>query len=55
LRTISPAGTDQGWLLFDVPIGSYRLRLTNAADPEQEAHSFVDLPLSLDPDNILPK
>lgn len=54
LRTISPAGTDQGWLLFDVPIGSYRLRLTNAADPEQEEHSFVELPLRLDSDSMLP-
>jgi hypothetical protein len=54
LRTISPAGTDQGWLLFDVPIGSYRLRLTNGGDPGEEEHSFVELPLRLDSDEASP-
>src|SRR2546422_259696 len=29
LRNISPAQTQQGRMLFDVPLGSYKLRLTD--------------------------
>ena len=54
LRTISPAETDQGWLIFDVPVGSYRLRVTNGNDPGDERHSFIELPLRMDYDDNSP-
>ena len=54
LRTVAPADTDQGWIAFDVPLAFYRLRVTNAADPGDEQFAFVNLPLRLDSDTVLP-
>jgi len=50
LRTISPAETQQGRILFDAPLTSYKLRLP-AADPASEKFALVDIPLRMDPDS----
>src|SRR5579862_9761134 len=50
LRTIGPAQTLQGRLLFDVPLTSYRLRLVDGADPAFEKFAFVTVPLNLNAD-----
>jgi hypothetical protein len=47
LRSVKPAQTERGRVLFDVPVGAYRLRLANDADPENEKVALVDIPLQL--------
>ena len=49
LRTIPSVGTDQGWILFDVPPATYRLRVTNGGDPEQEKVAMVEIPYRVSP------
>jgi hypothetical protein len=52
LRTLNPAQTEQGRLLFDVPLGSYRLKLTNGGEPGAEKTAWVSIPLRMDPDSF---
>jgi hypothetical protein len=47
LRTLGPQQTLQGRILFDVPLGSYRLRLSNG-DSASANFSYVQIPLQLD-------
>jgi hypothetical protein len=47
LRTVKAAQTERGRLLFDVPLGTYRLRVVNDADPENERVALVEIPLQL--------
>lgn len=49
IRRINPAQTDDGWLLFDVPTNSYKLRVTDGAI-ENEHVAYVSLPLSMQTD-----
>jgi len=48
LRTISPGQTQQGNMLFDVPLTSYKLRVPDVADPGLEKYVSVQIPLQLD-------
>lgn len=50
LRTISPAQTQQGRIAFDVPLSSYRLRVTNGGSPGTERYAWVEIPLRMDAD-----
>jgi hypothetical protein len=50
VRTLEPAQTQQGLLVFDVPLASYRLRVTDGADPGAEKFAWIDLPLRMDVD-----
>jgi hypothetical protein len=50
LRNLSPAETKQGNLLFDVPLTSFRLRLTDGGEPGSEKFVWVEIPLRLDTD-----
>ena len=50
LRTISPGQTQQGAILFDVPLTSFKLRVTDVADPGLEKYVTVQIPLRLDAD-----
>lgn len=50
LRTLSPAQTQQGRLVFDVPLTSYRLRLTDGGEPGTEKYAWVEIPLRIDTD-----
>ena len=54
LRTLSPAQTLEGKLLFDVPLTSYRLRLTDGAGPGIEKYGWVSIPLRMDVDTDVP-
>jgi len=49
LRQVKPADTEGGRILFDVPVASYRLRVVNDAEPENERAALVDIPLQLGP------
>jgi uncharacterized protein DUF4352 len=51
LRNISPAQTQQGRILFDAPLTSYRLRLTDGAGPGEEKYGWVTIPLRMDVDS----
>ncbi|HEY2843805.1 MAG TPA: DUF4352 domain-containing protein [Bryobacteraceae bacterium] len=50
LRTISPAQTQQGMILFDVPLTSYKLRIPDVNDPGLERYVTVQIPLSMNSD-----
>ena len=53
LRNISPAQTQQGRIVFDVPLSSYRLKLTDAGEPGSERFAWVSIPLRMDVDSEL--
>jgi hypothetical protein len=48
LRTVKPADTIYGRVVFDVPPAAYQLRISTDAEPENEEFATVDLPLELD-------
>jgi hypothetical protein len=50
LRRIPPAQTEDGWLLFDVPANSYKLRVTDGA-VENEHVAYISIPLSMQTDS----
>jgi hypothetical protein len=55
IREIAPGDTRTGKMLFDVPLTSYRLRLTDGGEPGSERNVWVDIPLNLNtntPSNI---
>lgn len=49
IRRINPAQTEDGWVLFDVPTNSYKLRVSDGA-PENEHIALIGIPLSVDSD-----
>ena len=50
LREFTPGETRTGNIVFDVPLASYRLRLTNGGEPGSERLVWVDIPLRIDTD-----
>jgi len=48
LRTISPGQTQQGNILFDVPLTSYKLRVPDINDTGFDAYSSIQIPLRMD-------
>lgn len=52
LRTLGPAQTLQGRVVFDVPLGSYRLRLPDGAESGYERYAWVTIPLRMDIDSV---
>ena len=50
IRTVGPAQTVQGRVVFDCPLSSYKLRLVDAGEPGSEKTAFVEMPLRLDAD-----
>jgi hypothetical protein len=56
IRRIDPAQTEDGWLLFDVPTNSYKLRASDGA-LENEHVAMISIPLSMNsemPDTTKP-
>jgi uncharacterized protein DUF4352 len=53
IRTLSPAETRRGNIVFDVPLTSYRLRLTDGSEPGTEKFVWVDIPLRIDTDTSI--
>jgi len=49
LRSVKPAQTERGRVLFDVPTGAYQLRVANDAEPEIQKVAHVEIPLQLTP------
>ena len=50
LRDVGPAQTLEGRILFDVPLASYKLRLTDGGGPGAEKYGWVTIPLRMDTD-----
>ena len=50
LRSLNPAQTQQGRILFDVPLSSYKLRLSDGGPAGSEKYSWVEIPLKMDID-----
>jgi Domain of unknown function (DUF4352) len=50
LRTVAPAQTLQGNLLFDTGLASYKLKLTDGGEPGAEKNAWVAIPLRMDVD-----
>ena len=48
LRSINPAMTEEGWVVFDVPTNAYNLRLADPDNPDATRISFVKIPLKLE-------
>jgi hypothetical protein len=48
LRTIRPAETLQGRVVFDVPLSAFRLRLPDGGETGYEKYALVNIPLSID-------
>jgi hypothetical protein len=53
LRDVGPAETRQGNIVFDVPLTSFRLRLTDGAEPGTEKFVWVEIPLRMDTDSTI--
>lgn len=47
LRTVKPAETLQGRVIFDVPLSSFRLRLPDGGESGYEKYAWVNIPLSI--------
>jgi hypothetical protein len=47
LRSVKPAETLHGRILFDAPTGDYQLMVTDDADPDKQASATVEMPLEL--------
>jgi hypothetical protein len=54
LRTINPGQTEQGRIVFDVPLTSYKLHLTDGGGPGAEKLASVTIPLHMDIDTSVP-
>lgn len=50
LRDIGPGQTKQGTIVFDAPLTSFRLRLTDGGEPGTEKFVWVEIPLRMDTD-----
>ncbi len=57
LRHLEPVESVAGWVLFDVPRGSYRLRVSDDAfDPEAVKAALIEVPLQFEaPADYLPE
>jgi hypothetical protein len=53
LRDIAPSETKQGNIVFDVPLTSFRLQLTDGGEPGMEKYVWVEIPLRMDTDSSL--
>jgi hypothetical protein len=52
LRLLRPGQTLQGRVVFDVPLGSYRIRLPDGGGTGYEKYAWVDIPLRIDSDPV---
>lgn len=48
LRSVQPAQTEQGLIVFDAPMQAYKLVLSDGGDLEKERHALVDIPVNLE-------
>jgi len=51
LRQIRPVETQQGRVVFDVPMGAYQLRVTDDFEHAAEKYALIEIPLRIEQDN----
>jgi hypothetical protein len=51
LRTLSPAQTQQGRIVFDVPLTSYKLRVNDGGESGADKYAWIQIPLRLEADS----
>ena len=51
-RNVAPAQTEQGRILFDVPLTSFKLRLPDVSDTGYDKYAWVSIPLRIDADQV---
>jgi hypothetical protein len=49
LRRVAPSSTEQGYVVFDVPVGAYKLQVSSGGDPEKEQIAQIEIPTKLAP------
>lgn len=49
IRSVQPAQTEDGRVVFDVPTGSYRLKVSNDPNPASETAALIEIPLDFQP------
>ncbi|MBI1897078.1 MAG: DUF4352 domain-containing protein [Acidobacteria bacterium] len=47
LRNVSPAETEQGVIVFDVPPGAYKLRVSDGGDIRNEKTATIEIPYEI--------
>jgi Domain of unknown function (DUF4352) len=47
LRNVGGSQTEQGWIVFDAPVGAYKLVITHG-DIGEEKYAHVDIPVQLE-------
>ena len=52
IRSVGPAQTIQGRIIFDVPLSTFRLRLPDGGETGYEKYAWVDIPLRIDADQV---
>ena len=50
LRRVPPAQTEDGWILFDVPTNSYRLKISDTNDAGTEQTALIVIKLTTPPE-----
>jgi hypothetical protein len=48
-RLVQPAETETGAVVFDAPLGAYRLRVINDADEAHEVSGSIEIPIQVGP------
>jgi hypothetical protein len=47
-RTVEPAQTETGYVIFDAPVAAYKLVMSDAGEVGQEKYAYVDIPVELE-------
>jgi hypothetical protein len=47
-RTVRPEETKQGWVVFDAPLGAYRLAVSDGGEIGNEKYAHINIPVQLD-------
>jgi hypothetical protein len=48
LRSVQPAQTEQGSVIFDAPVGAYKFAISDGGEPGSEKYAHVDIPVQLE-------
>ncbi len=48
LRNLAPVQTDEGYVVFDVPLGAYKLQVSDGGDIGSEKKALIEIPLQLE-------
>jgi hypothetical protein len=47
IRTVNPGETRTGYVVFDAPVGAYKLQLSDGGEIGSERHATVEIPAQL--------